>query len=140
MKPDKKRWYHNASRIFAVVCGILTVLLVLGVWFCIQDWQEALAAGEEYALAYMLTQGGGRVRYPGGDLRGAGCAISEQGPVGGISGGARHGTDGPPCPLPMLIRGSPLRCCPTLRLPVYPAKDFSGAGQDPQSGKNFPSS
>ncbi len=57
MKPDKKRWYHNASRIFAVVCGILTVLLVLGVWFCIQDWQEALAAGEEYALAYMLTQG-----------------------------------------------------------------------------------
>ncbi|MCD8143446.1 MAG: hypothetical protein LUD83_09285 [Clostridiales bacterium] len=57
MKPEKKRWYHNAARIFAIVCGILTVLLVLGVWFCIQDWQEALAAGEEYALAYMLAQG-----------------------------------------------------------------------------------
>ncbi|MCD8160279.1 MAG: hypothetical protein LUE61_03685 [Clostridiales bacterium] len=57
MKPEQKRWYHNASRIFAVVCGILTVLLLLRVWFCIQDWQEALAAGEDYALAYMLTQG-----------------------------------------------------------------------------------
>lgn len=57
MKQDRKGWYHTASRIFAVVCGLAAVLLVLGCVFCVQDYLEARAAGEAYPLAYMLAQG-----------------------------------------------------------------------------------
>lgn len=57
MRDNKKQWYHTASRIFAVVCGIAAVLLVLGVIFCVQDWMEAQAAGESYPLVRMLAEG-----------------------------------------------------------------------------------
>lgn len=57
MKNGKKQWYHTASRIFAIVCALASVLLLLGVVFCVQDWQEAKAAGESYPLARMLAEG-----------------------------------------------------------------------------------
>lgn len=57
MKNSRKQWYHTASRIFAIVCGIASVLLALGVIFCVQDWLEARAAGESYPLARMLAEG-----------------------------------------------------------------------------------
>lgn len=57
MREDQRRWYHTASRIFAVVCGVASVLLVLGVIFCVQDWMEALADGERYPILRMLAEG-----------------------------------------------------------------------------------
>jgi hypothetical protein len=57
MRQDKKGWYHTASRIFTVICALATVLLILGILFCVQDYFEAKAAGETYDLLRMIVEG-----------------------------------------------------------------------------------